>query len=274
MNNFYFGLLLLLALPVNSLVEACSIDAGLGRDKAECNKTIDYLIYGTSAEPLQIIEQDGRFSGFMTDVVNEVFADSEISIVPVVKPIIRHKDAMENGSAKRWVAYALNSWRQQPIWQDATFSDVELLPYTLSLGYKDLGEWPPPFPAVNVTTLAEKGVVWIRGFKYPGTAQFSSQYGFEFERTKNHVSMLNMVEAGHVRYFMEHAPRMKYVMKKHGVNVNGYDFFSLADYVPPTSLTLLMSNDLGAEKIAWINRRLKAMKDSGRLRVLAKPYGL
>ena len=236
--------------------------------------SINYLIYGTSAEPLQIVEQEGRYSGYITDVIKEVFAGSEITVNPVLKPIVRHKAAMINGQAERWIAYALNSWRQQTVWQDATFAEVELLPYALSLGYKDLGIWPPPTPAVDVNTLAEKGVVWIRGFKYPGTGQFSKTYGFEFQRAKNHQAMLNMVEADHARYFMEHAPRMKYVMKKQGVDVAEYDFFSLADFVPPTSITLLMSNDLGEEVITLVNRRLQEMADSGRLRVLAKPYGL
>ena len=106
--------------------------------------SINYLIYGTSAEPLQIVEQEGRYSGFITDVVNEVFADSGVTVNPLLKPIGRHKVAMINGQAERWIAYALNSWRKETVWQDATFADVELLSYTLSLGYKDLaGEESP-----------------------------------------------------------------------------------------------------------------------------------
>lgn len=246
----------------------------LGETKADCNESIDYLVYGTSAEPLQIIRPNGTIDGFITNVVSEVFAGTHISVTPVVKPIGRHKGAMINGKAKRWIAYALNSWRKETVWANATFADVELLPYSLSLGFKASGEWPPQIPAVNVNRLSEQGVVWIRGFKYPGTAEFSSAYGFEFDRAKNHVAMLNMVEAGRVRYFMEHAPRMKYVMRKQGVDAANYDFFSLAAYVPPTSLTLLMSNDLGAEVIALVNRRLKEMADSGRLAALARSYDL
>ncbi len=253
---------------------ACSVEADTGEIAADCNTSIDYLIYGTSGVPLQIVHPNGDVSGFITDVVNEVFTGSDISLTASVKPIARHKGAMINGSGKRWIAYALNSWRKETVWENATFAEVELLPYVLSLGYKDLGEWPPPIPAVDVNELAEKGVVWIRGFKYPGTTEFSEAYGFEFDRAKNHEEMLHMVEADRARYFMEHAPRMKYVMKQQGIDVGDYDFFSLASYVSPTSLTLLMSNDLGPEVIALVNRRLQEMADSGRFAVLAQPYGL
>lgn len=251
---------------------ACEFESG-------CQQPINYLIYGTSAEPLQIVESDAedgtktQVSGFITDVVNEVFASSGISILPSVKPIARHKVAMIDGRAKRWIAYALNSWRKESVWSDATFTDVELLPYTLSLVFKHVNTLSGNMQ-VDVDKLSEQGVVWIRGFKYPGTLEFSEAYGFEFYRAKNHVAMLSMVEAGHVQYLMEHAPRIKYVMKKQGVNEEDYDFFSLASYVPPTSLTLLMSNDLGPDVIAFVNRRLKEMAESDRLNVLARSYGL
>jgi polar amino acid transport system substrate-binding protein len=273
-NNVVLLLLLFTAPVTVQFVQACEVEADSAVKGADCTQSIDYLVYGTSAEPLQIVEPSGHVSGFISDVINEIFAGSDISIIPVVKPIARHKGAMINGKAKRWIAYALNSWRQENVWSNATFADIEMLPYSLSLGFKDLGDWPPPMPAVDVNKLAELGVVWIRGFKYPGTAGFSDAYGFEFDRAKNHAAMLKMVEAGHVRYFMEHAPRMRYVMKKQGVDVAEYDFFSIAAYVPPTSLTLLMSNDLGEEVIALVNRRLKEMASSGRLAVLARSYKL
>jgi hypothetical protein len=273
-NNLVLTSVLLTAPFATQYALACVVKADSALASADCPQSIDYLVYGTSAEPLQIVEPSGHISGFISDVINEVFVGSDIAIVPVVKPIVRHKGVMINGKAKRWIAYALNSWRKEGVWSNATFADVEILPYSLSLGFKGWGDSPASVPAVDVNKLAELGVVWIHGFKYPGTAEFSEAYGFEYDRAKNHAAMLNMVEAGHIRYFMEHAPRMKYVMKKQGIDAANYDFFSLATYVAPTSLTLLMSNDVGAEVIALVNRRLKEMTESGRLAALAQSYDL
>lgn len=234
--------------------------------------TVNYLVYGTAGEPLQIVTDEGDVSGFITDVVNEIFTGSSYSVVPDVKPITRQKPAMINGIATRWIAYALNSWKKEGVWENATFADVDLIPYTLSLGYKkDAG-----IAEINElsTELTQGGVVWIRGFKYPGTAEFSQRYGFEFERAKNHAAMLNMVNAGYTQFFMEHAPRMRYIMKKQQMNVDDFLFYSLEAEVPPTAITLLMSNDLGSETIAMVNRRLKEMFASGKIAELTRAYGL
>ena len=229
---------------------------------------INYLVYGSAGEPLQIIEQDGLLSGFVTDVVNEVFAGKDWHIQPVMKPIKRIKREMVQGKAKRWIAYALRSWKSEGVWGNTTFADVDLLSYHLSLGYKK-----SPI-SKSLSDISERGVVWIQGFRYPGALEFSRRYDFRFQRAKDHTSMLKMVEAGRVYAFMEYAPRMVYVMNKLEVDRSGYEFLSLADEIPPTSITLLMSNDLGSDVISFINHRLKAMEESGRIHELALRYGL
>lgn len=233
---------------------------------------VNYLVYGTAGEPLQVVQGDGEVGGFITDVVTEVFAGSGVAVVPVIKPITRQKPNMINGKAKRWIAYALGSWRQEGVWGDATFAGVDLIPYSLSLGYKKRAPEPE---VMNLTeSLLAGGVVWIRGFKYPGTEAFSQRYHFNFDRAKNHTAMLNMVAAGHTRFFMEHEPRMRYIMAKQGMKADDFSFYSLKSEVPPTSITLLMSNDLGAETIALVNRRLAEMQGSGRIAELTEAYGL
>ena len=232
---------------------------------------VNYLVYGTAGEPLQIMKGAGEVGGFITDVVNEVFAGSGVAVVPVIKPITRQKPDMMNGKAKRWIAYALNSWRQQPVWQNATFAKIDLIPYSLSLGYKKKNQ--PEITQLSEDLIAG-GVVWIRGFRYPGTEAFSERYHFDFDRAKNHIAMLKMVDAGYATFFMEHAPRMRYIMQKQGMKVDDFEFYSLQTEVPPTSITLLMSNDLGAETIALVNRRLAEMQASGRIAELTEAYGL
>lgn len=266
-------LVFVLSWGLSKPASACRIEVE-SLEVTNCADVIEYLVYGNSAEPLQIIQPDGLVSGYVTDVIDEIFSQSELSVIPVIKPIMRHRLAMENGQAKRWIAYGLNSWRQQNVWQNAVFADVDLLPYALSLGYKDVGQWPPQPDVVDLTELSEQGVTWIQGYKYPGVEAFNQRYQFQFDRVKNHAAMVRMVEAGRVKYFMEHAPRMKYVMRKIGVDSETYRFYSLADEVTPTAITLLISRDVGIEVIAFINRRLRAMSDSGQLKELAKPYGL
>jgi len=232
---------------------------------------IHYLVYGRAGEPLQIIDSDGFLTGFITDVVNEVFEQSDITIIPIIKPIIRIKREMIQGHAKRWIAYALRSWESEGVWSNvsfARFASVDLLPYHLSLGYKkSSGD-------IDLQQLSQQGVVWIQGYRYPGTQALSDRYQFEFQRAKSHAAMLKMVEAGRVGFFMEHAPRMRHIMNKLEVDKNSYEFYSLAQEVPSTSITLLMSNDLGPEVIAFVNRRLTEMSRSGRIQELSHRYAL
>ncbi len=231
-------------------------------------KPINYLVYGNAAEPFQIMTSDGLLGGFITDVVNEVFEQSDIELLPITKPIKRIKREMIQGEAKRWIAYALRSWKSEGVWGDTTFASVDLLQYHLSLGYKKTPE------NIELNRLGQSGVVWIQGFRYPGADEFAERYGFHFQRVKNHLAMLKMVEAGRTQFFMEHAPRMRHVMKQLDIDSNHYDFYSLEEEIPPTSITLLMSNDLGEEVIAFVNRRLLAMTRAGRVQELAQRYKL
>ncbi len=229
---------------------------------------INYLVYGSAAEPLQIIANDGAIGGFITDVVEEMFVSTDISVLPVSKPIKRIKREMVHGQAKRWIAYALRSWKSEGVWGNTTFADTDLLQYHLSLGYKRTSS------PLDLSQLSTDGVVWIRGFRYPGTGEFSQRYDFSFLRAIDHVAMLKMVEAGRAQYFMEYAPRMRHVMHKLGVETSRYQFYSLANEVPPTSITLLMSNDLGVDVINFVNRRLAVMAKTGRIQELVSLYGL
>jgi hypothetical protein len=233
---------------------------------------VNYLVYGTAGEPLQMVNAKGDVSGFITDVVNEIFSDSDIVVIPIIKPITRQKPEMINGEATRWIAYALNSWKKEGVWANTTFAEIDLIPYTLSLGYKKV-EGLVEISQLS-RNLTQGGIVWIRGFKYPGTMAFSERYGFEFDRAKNHTAMLKMVDAGYVQFFMEHAPRMRYIMKKENIDEKDFLFYSLQDEVPPTAITLLMSNDLGIDTIAMVNRRLKEMFAAGRIAELTRVYGL
>lgn len=229
---------------------------------------VHYLVYGSAAEPFQITKAEGSLSGFITDIVNEVFEQSDISINPIMKPIKRIKREMIHGEAKRWVTYALRSWKFEGVWDAATFASVDLLQYHLSLGYKKDDK------PVVLQRLFKDRVVWIQGFRYPGANEFSQRYGFQFQRVKNHAAMLKMVEAGRTKFFMEYAPRMHHVMTQLALDSDRYDYYSLESEIPPTSITLLMSNDLGEEVIAFVNHRLLAMKASGRIHQLALHYNL
>ena len=256
---------LLLSLPGRAAV----IPAG--SDLAGNDNTITYLVYGAAAEPYQILNPAGQnhpSTGFISDVVRAVFADTPYRLREEVKPIRRAKRDMLNGLTTHWIAYALRSWAAEGVWGNATFADVDLLDYQLSLMARDGTPVPSP------QRMRAQGVVWIQGYSYPGTDEFASRHGLQFLRATDHRSAVRMVMGGRAGYFMEESSRIVYALTNLGEDLAAYRFYPLNDEVPPTKITLLMSNDLGPGVQGFINRRLRQLQQDGTLQQLAGRYQL
>ncbi|MYM61868.1 amino acid ABC transporter substrate-binding protein [Pseudomaricurvus sp. HS19] len=258
------ALLLVLSLSGHALAE----NPGINSDERD---TITYLVYGAAAEPYQILNPAGLnypSSGFISDLVRAVFSDSEYRIREEVKPIRRAKRDMLNGNATRWVAYALRSWEEEGVWGDATFAEVDLLDYRLSLMARASTEAPTP------ERMRANGVVWIQGYRYPGTDDFAGRNGLQFLRATDHRSAVRMVIGGRASYFMEESSRIAYALANLGEDQASYRFYPLDNEVAPTRITLLMSNDLGPGVQDFINQRLRQLQRDGSLQQLAAKYQL
>ncbi|MBU3069884.1 hypothetical protein KOI40_08625 [Aestuariicella sp. G3-2] len=232
-------------------------------------KDIHYLVYGSAGEPLQILNDEAAGEGLVTDVIHEIFRSSSYQLHTVIKPLRRIKREMQYGQAKRWIAYALRSWGQEGIWENATFADIDLIPYRLSLAYPEKSK----FGTFNLRRLSGRQVVWLQGFKYPGALRFRDKYGFTFLRATSHQSAIKMLEADRAPYFMESAARIRFAMQQLGIEKEKYRFFPLDHEIPPTTITLLMSNDLGEHVHEFVNHRLKELQASGWLKKRAEKYG-
>lgn len=230
---------------------------------------IHYLVYGSAGEPLQILNDESAGEGLVTDVIHEIFSSSSYQIHTVVKPLRRIKREMQYGQAKRWIAYALRSWEQEGIWENATFAGVDLIPYRLSLASHKMSK----SEGFNLRRLSGQQVVWLQGFKYPGALRFRDKYGFTYLRATSHQSAIKMLEAGRAPYFMESAARIRFAMQQLGISEEEYRFFPLDHEIPPTTITLLMSNDLGERVHEFVNHRLKELQASGWLEKRAVHYG-
>ncbi len=234
-------------------------------------EAITYLVYGAAAEPYQILNPQGLnhpSSGFISDLVRAVFKESPYQIREEVKPIRRAKRDMLNGNTRRWVAYALRSWEEEGVWGEATFADVDLLDYRLSLMARANTEAPTP------ERMREHGVVWIQGYRYPGTDAFAERNGLQFLRATDHRSAVRMVIGGRASYFMEESSRIAYALANLGEDMAAFRFYPLDNEVAPTRITLLMSNDLGPGVQDFINLRLRQLRRDGSLQQLAAKYQL
>ncbi|WP_439134954.1 hypothetical protein [Pseudomaricurvus sp.] len=230
---------------------------------------IHYLLYGEAGEPLQIEGDDKIGQGLVTDVIREVFRSSGYQVETVVKPLKRIKREMQYGQAKRWIAYGLRSWKAQGEWENATFAEVDIVPYSLSLVFPKTHH-PKSF---HFSQLSGQQVVWLQGFKYPGAVAFSDKYDFTYLRAASHESAIKMLEAGRAPFFMESAERIRFAMEKLNISLDDYRFVELKQQLAETHITLMMSNDLGDSIHQFVNHRLRELQDSGWLEERARFYG-
>jgi len=233
---------------------------------------INYLIYGRSAEPYQIIDRPGQVSGMgrgiVTDLVVEIFRDSPYQLKPVIKPVKRIKREMAAGAVKNWITYGFRSWESLPEWRHVAFADSDLLPYSLSLATRrdNIREQG------LVKDLKGQDIIWIHGYSYAGLEQFIDTFKVRFEFAKNHMQAIKMLAQQRKVFFMENEERIRYAMKKVGVTESDFAFLSMEPYVKSTQLTLIMGGDMDPEMRDFVNQRLARLLESGYVAEAANRY--
>ncbi|MDE1461567.1 substrate-binding periplasmic protein [Spartinivicinus poritis] len=228
---------------------------------------VNYVVIKSQAQPFQI-ENDGKqHSGIVTDIVKEVFKNSEYQLTTRTFPFKRMISIMEEKKYKNWVTFGSPAW---PGIQNENLSAVPIYSVKNIMLIKK-----PGFNYTSTSDLFGKTVILMDGFDYPGLEELIKQGKVKEIRVKDHSSAFKILDRPVMTKFtgfIELKVRVLYNLRKTMRNTDDYQMVDVSSIANNYDIHLAYSNQIDKNIQLFINDRLKTIKNNGRLSDIVSKY--
>jgi ABC-type amino acid transport substrate-binding protein len=253
-------------LMVWGLVLSVSVNA----DKQQ----VEYFILAQTSEPIMIVRDgDPMAGGIFTDIVKQVFNNSDYIIIPRVMPWQRMREELKR--SKNWVAHGFPSGFESDI--PYQLSEIPIFPFkhvamTLVNGN---------FPISKTSDLFGKTVILVENFHYTGLDKYLSNPvagtgsgDIDSVRAFSPTGTLEMLRHKRGDVVIGWRERLLYHLQASGLSLNDVNFQDASRIVPIVHMHFAFSPNWSETFKQHVNSRLKTMQADGSLaRIFAKYNG-
>lgn len=239
---------------------------GLSSTPAAADQTINYYVIANQAQPFQIEQKGEQHSGIVSDIVAEIFTDSEYELAYHTYPFNRMISILESGEESNWITYGSPNWGKA---QSENLSEKPIyhVKHTLVTSTK------APFDYQNVDSLKDKGVVLLLGFDYAELTPRIENGELEEIRVKDYQAAFSIIQRlpGHTA-FVEMESRVKYHLNRLELNEQDFRIDNFDNVIAAYPIHLAFSSDLDPKLQEFINLRLAEMEENGMLEKIISRY--
>lgn len=231
------------------------------------SENINYVVIDNQAQPFQIEENGTKHSGIVTDIVKEVFKNSDYQLSTRTLPFKRMITMMETQKYKNWVTFGSPAW---PGIQNENLSNIPIYNVKNIMLIKKSA-----FKYKTEADLMGKTVILMDGFDYPGLDKLIAQGKIKEIRTKNHSSAFKIIERPSMSKFtgfIELKARVLYNLRKSKRNEFDYQMIDVSHIANNYSIHLAFSKQIDKNIQQFIDNRLQVIKQSGKLDNIIKQY--
>ena len=227
---------------------------------------IDYYVIAEQARPFQIETKGADHSGIVTDIVKEVFKDSDHQINYHTYPFNRMISILSSQDQGNWITYGSPHWGKV---QSENLSEEPI--YTVR--HNLLFSSKKPIDYTKASDLSGKVVVLLMGFDYPELEPYFASGEVQEMRVKNYQSAFRVVDRhpGEM-VFVEMGSRISYNQNQLNLDKSLYAQQGFNDVIPDYSVYLALSPTMDKEVQDYINKRLKILKKQGKIDEIIKKY--
>lgn len=234
--------------------------------------SIKYFILTGTMEPLMIMEPgDPMAGGMFTEIVKEVFEDSDYTLEPVVMPWQRMTDELKRRDD--WIMHGVPAFFEPDI--PYRLSEVPVFPFNhiaISLRNSDI--------RINdVDDLFGRTVILVENYHYPGldpyldhplvgsgSGQIRSVRAFKPEGT------LKMLKHHRGDIVIGFQPRLLHHLEASGLQFGDVEFHDASNIVPTQQMHVAYSPGLPPEFSEFLNARLAELQTDGTLARIREEY--
>lgn len=234
-------------------------------------ETIDYLVIQKQNEPMQIVTNDSYHSGIITDVVAEIFKDSEHSVVIHAMPFKAMQPAIDAGKVHNWLTVGSKNW-SPPQNINLTKKSILTEKSILLLSKKS------NFSYRNIESLFDKTLVLIVGFDYPGLDTYLANQQIHHVRLVNYKRVfMELLSSNRFAGFVETDVRARYQLNtahQQGMRVSAQDFnrIDFSDVVAPYDIYFASDPNMSPALKNFIDSRIERLHKDGTIEEIISRY--
>ena len=225
-------------------------------------ENVNYFVIGSTAAPFQIEENGKNHRGIITDIMNEVFQGLEkYNLVTHTLPFKRYIKELKRQQS--WITYGSDSWTGPQSWNISQEGLFEVNHVFLTKKKHKFSK---------VSDLFNKRIVLITGFEYPELDQYIKSGRIKTIRVANHEAAISAIQKDRGLAFPEMEIRVKYHLKSMGLNFDRFAFSTIKDVLKTYKINLAFSRNFNHKLQLKIEKGLKSMKKSGKIKEIIRKY--
>lgn len=229
--------------------------------------TINYLVVEEKVRPFQIVHEGRSAGGIVSDIVEEVFRGSGITVNPVVFPVNRLRLSVRDGSVRHWIAYDSPVWnsfgaRGEMVEQPLFMTRHVLL--TCNSGIRS--------PVTAIEELSGYSLATLSHMDYLEVDRAAEQGLIRLVPVDRFQAGLTQVSLGRVDGFIEMVSRLRYHLRQFDGDKRCMREVDISAIIPEYPVHLSMDEQLPGEIKELVQRRLREMVDSGLLEKILRRY--
>ncbi|MEJ2766416.1 transporter substrate-binding domain-containing protein [Photobacterium sp. MCCC 1A19761] len=229
-------------------------------------ESINYYVIAKQATPFQITGENNQQSGIVTDIVKAVFENSPYQINYHTYPFNRMISLLEAGGEPNWITYGSPNWGKV---QSENLSEIPI--YTVKHVLVSTRESNLQFHSIQ--DMHKKIIVLLHGFDYPQLLPYFEKGEIEELRVKDYQAAFRIIHKfPEFAAFVEMESRVKYNLAKLNQEQGDFRIQPFRSVIPDYPIYLAFDPQMNPNTQAFINRRLKTLKENGRIDEIIQRY--
>lgn len=232
---------------------------------------ITYLVIQKQSEPLQIITEDGFHSGVITDLVREIFRDSEHRLQIEAMPFKEIQRRVAAGEYNNWLIYGARDW-SPPQNINLTSTPVFTARHRLLVAKNS------NFDYLRIDSLFDETLALLVGFDYPGLDSYLASGAIDDVRMVAYRRVfMELLSRRRLAGFVEMDSRLRYQLKQvreQGMRVAEQDFtfHDFSAVIPDYDIHLALDPAMPAHIQQFIDQRLRLLRRDGTVQAIMASY--
>jgi hypothetical protein len=230
------------------------------------------MILADTVEPIMIVRDGNPMAGgIMTEIVQLIFEESDYFIEPMVLPWQRMK--IEFQQRNDWIVHGF--YESFGAETPHEMSELPIIPFNHSaVTLKNSG-----LTINNYSDLDGRVLILVENFQYPGLDEHIASVTHDESggnigviRAFTPAGSLKMLRHGRGEVVIDWQARLLYNLQVAGLEYENLDFHDATDIVPTKNLHLVFSPNQTDEFKSFVNKRIKALTESGQLFEIVQKY--
>ncbi|WP_284378641.1 substrate-binding periplasmic protein [Litoribrevibacter albus] len=231
--------------------------------------SLTYYVIEEQARPFQISSGEGGYSGIASDLVEAIFAQSDISLNYETLPFRRMLRKMEQTRDSHWIALG------SPEWQGIQAERLSKFPiftaHHVAVVAKNVN--PSQTNISHLSELKSKHAILLFGFDYPGLAPFLKKQEMTRQFVKTYDSAFKLIQRHpQESVFIEMELRVEHNLKRFSFPEDQIYSLDMSSVIPDYDIHLAYSPGLENGLVEMLDAEILKLKGNGQLEAIIARY--